>query len=110
MGVVLVAALGDLDGALTLVGYGTLACVVGVIVLGPVVARPMARILGVPLMARPATGGLARGNAMRNPRRTAGTASALMIGVAVWIDPLHWFWPAPNRSTASVPALQASVK
>lgn len=83
VGVVLVAALGDLDGALTLVGYGTLACVVGVIVLGPVVARPMARILGVPLMARPATGGLARGNAMRNPRRTAGTASALMIGVAV---------------------------
>jgi putative ABC transport system permease protein len=83
LGLVLLGALGDADGALALVGYGILASVVGAIVLGPVVARPMARILGVPLLARPATGGLARGNAMRNPRRTAGTASALMIGVAV---------------------------
>ena len=80
---VVFGALSDADGALALVGYGTVACVVGAIVLGPVVARPMARVLGVPLLARPATGGLARGNAMRNPRRTAGTASALMIGVAV---------------------------
>ena len=29
------------------------------------------------------SGTLARRNAMRNPRRTAGTASALMVGVAV---------------------------
>jgi putative ABC transport system permease protein len=80
---VLFAVLTDTDRALALVGYGALACVVGAVVLGPVVARPAARMLGTPLLVRPATGALARGNAMRNPRRTAGTASALMIGVAV---------------------------
>ena len=30
-----------------------------------------------------AAGALARGNAMRNPQRTASTASALMIGLAL---------------------------
>lgn len=83
-GLVLFAALSTPDGALALVGYGAVLCVVGVVALGPVVARPMARLLGAPLSAgRAGTGSLARGNAMRNPRRTAGTASALMIGVAV---------------------------
>ena len=54
------------------------------VVLGPVVARPVE-----PGARRPAprlrgvTGQLARENAMRNPRRTAGTAAALMVGVAV---------------------------
>ena len=39
-------------------------------------ATPVARLRGM-------TGALARENAMRNPRRTAATASALMVGVAV---------------------------
>ena len=57
---------------------------VGVVMLGPVVARPAAGVLGAPQAARRGvTGTLARRNAMRNPRRTAGTASALMVGVAV---------------------------
>lgn len=78
------AALGLPDGALALVGYGSVLCVVGVIVLGPVVARPVSRLLGWPLqLGRGVSGELARGNAMRNPRRSAATASALMIGVAV---------------------------
>ena len=45
--------------------------------------------------------------------RIAGPVIGLMIGVTVWIDPLHWFWPAaPDRSTGArpSPALQASVK
>jgi putative ABC transport system permease protein len=53
-------------------------------VLGPVVARPVAGILGAPLARlRGLTGSLARQNAIRNPRRTAATASALMVGVAI---------------------------
>jgi putative ABC transport system permease protein len=41
-------------------------------------------VIGAPLRwARGVTGSLARENAMRNPRRTAGTASALMVGVGV---------------------------
>jgi putative ABC transport system permease protein len=83
-GLVLFAALAAPGGALALVGYGAVLCVVGVVALGPVVARPVTRLLAAPLAAgRVGTGSLARGNAMRNPRRTAGTASALMIGVAV---------------------------
>ena len=43
-----------------------------------------ASVLGAPVAAlRGITGGLARQNTRRNPRRTAATASALMVGVAV---------------------------
>jgi putative ABC transport system permease protein len=53
-------------------------------VLGPVVARPAAALIGAPQAARRGmSGSLARRNAMRNPKRTAGTATALLIGVAV---------------------------
>ncbi len=79
----LVAAFGDED-MLAVVGLGTVLTVVGAVVLGPVAARPAASLLGAPVARlRGMTGGLARQNAMRNPRRTAGTASALMVGIAV---------------------------
>jgi putative ABC transport system permease protein len=72
------------DGALALTGLGALLTLVGVVMLGPVAARPAAALLGAPQAARRGmSGSLARRNAMRNPRRTAGTASALMVGVAV---------------------------
>jgi putative ABC transport system permease protein len=81
---VLYSALATPDNALTIVGYGAVLCVIGVVALGPVVARQASRLLGLPVAAtRGVSGQLARGNAMRNPRRTAGTASALMVGVAV---------------------------
>ena len=72
------------DGSLPLTGLGALLVVVGFVLLGPVVARPVAGSLGGPLsLRRGLSGTLARRNAMRNPRRTAATASALMVGVAV---------------------------
>jgi putative ABC transport system permease protein len=57
---------------------------VGVAVFSPRIARPLASALGWPA-ARflGASGKLARDNAMRNPARTATTAAALMIGVAL---------------------------
>jgi putative ABC transport system permease protein len=65
-------------------GTGALAMLIGVVVLGPVVARPAAAMLGAPQAARRGMSGtLARRNAMRNPRRTASTALALLVGVAV---------------------------
>src|ERR687894_2119273 len=83
VGLTLVAALGDED-MLAAVGVGAVLTVVGAVVLGPVVARPAAALLGTPVArTRGLPGGLAPQNAMRNPRRTAGTASALMVGVAV---------------------------
>jgi putative ABC transport system permease protein len=57
---------------------------VGGFVWGPLVARPVARLLGSPLpRLRGVTGRLARENATRNPKRTARTAAALMVGVAL---------------------------
>ncbi len=66
------------------VGMGALGVFVALIVLVPVLARPLSRGLGVPLpRLRGMPGTLARENASRNPRRTASAASALMIGVAL---------------------------
>jgi len=70
--------------AATKVGGGALVVFFGVNVLGPVIARPAARWIGSPLpRLRGISGRLARENAMRNPKRTASTAAALMIGVGL---------------------------
>jgi putative ABC transport system permease protein len=66
------------------VGLGALLIFVGVTILSPLFARPAARFIGSPLpRAVGITGQLARENAMRNPKRTAATAAALMIGVGL---------------------------
>ncbi len=63
---------------------GAGAMLVGAVALGPVAALPATAVLGAPIAAvRGITGRLSRDNARRNPRRTAATASALMVGVAV---------------------------
>src|SRR5260221_3337249 len=63
---------------------GALACFLGAPVLGPLLARPLAAAVGLPLTVLPGrTGALARSNAMRNPKRTSATAAALMIGLAL---------------------------
>jgi putative ABC transport system permease protein len=65
-------------------GAGALACFLGATAAGPLFARPLAAAVGLPLTALPGrTGALARGNAMRNPKRTSATAAALMIGLAL---------------------------
>ena len=66
----------------TVLGAGL--TVLAAIMLGPVIARTAGPIVGWPLrIGRSITGELATENARRNPRRTAATASALMVGVAV---------------------------
>jgi len=82
--VVLSAVLSGGDSVLGLAGLGALLTIGGVVVFGPVVARPASGVIGAPLQwLRGVTGSLARQNAMRNPRRTSGTAAALMVGVGV---------------------------
>ncbi|MEU7581043.1 ABC transporter permease [Streptomyces sp. NPDC041068] len=67
-----------------LAGAGAVLALASFVVLGPVAATRAVRLLGGPLdRLRGVTGGLARRNALRSPKRTAATASALMIGVAV---------------------------
>ncbi len=56
---------------------------IGVFVLGPLIARPFAGVIGAPLpRLKGISGRLAKENAMRNPKRTSRTAAALMVGVA----------------------------
>jgi putative ABC transport system permease protein len=65
------------------VALGAMLVFFGAVVLLALVAAPLAGLLGRPLRAMGMSGTLARGNAMRNPRRTAATASALVIGLAL---------------------------
>ncbi|MFI6518911.1 ABC transporter permease [Spirillospora sp. NPDC050679] len=66
------------------VGVGAFAVFLGVAMLAPVISVPVVRVLGAPFARLLGTPGrLAQQNALRNPRRTAATAAALMIGLAL---------------------------
>jgi putative ABC transport system permease protein len=72
------------SNAVLKVGLGALLVFIGVASLAPLVARPMARVIGAPIARSFGVAGrLARDNSARNPRRTASTAAALMIGLAL---------------------------
>jgi putative ABC transport system permease protein len=91
----------SVSNGLALVGLGMLLVFVGVFVLSPLIARPVGRIVGAPLpRLKGMTGTLARENAMRNPKRTANTAAALMIGVAL-IGFITIFAASANASISS---------
>lgn len=71
-------------GLAAFAGGGALMTFLGVTSLSTTVARPVSAAIGTPIQRLFGTSGkLARDNAMRSPRRTARTASALMIGVAL---------------------------
>ncbi len=81
-----VGLFGDFDGNTTtiMVGGGVLSILIGVALLSPVLSRPVLKTLGVGYRKAFGTvGNLATQNSLRNPRRTAATASALMIGLAL---------------------------
>jgi putative ABC transport system permease protein len=71
------------DAGPVVMGVGAVALFLGVAALSALLVRPLARVLGAPSAALGVSGELARANATRNPRRTAATASALMIGLAL---------------------------
>jgi putative ABC transport system permease protein len=78
--------LGGLFGPLSFwfIIIGAVAIFAGVFVMGPLYARAVALVIGAPVAkTRGITGEIARENVGRSPRRTATTASALMIGVAL---------------------------
>jgi putative ABC transport system permease protein len=64
-------------------GLGALLIFVGVSLLSAKLVRPLATVLGWPGARLGVAGELARENSQRNPERTASTASALMIGLAL---------------------------
>jgi putative ABC transport system permease protein len=66
------------------VGAGAVAMFLGVALLSPRLVAPLASVVGRPLERfRGIPGRIARENAVRNPGRTAATAAALMIGLAL---------------------------
>src|SRR5918999_1567873 len=74
----------DSNAAAGAVGGGAVALLFGVSLFSPRLVRPLASVAGWPLeKVRGITGRLARENAVRKPGRTAVTAAAAMIGLAV---------------------------
>jgi putative ABC transport system permease protein len=75
---------GPSEQALSLLGLGAIAVFIAVALLSPRLVPPIAAAVGAPLeRMRGVAGRLARENALRNPSRTAVTAAALMIGLAL---------------------------
>jgi putative ABC transport system permease protein len=74
----------DVKSPVMVVGLGAFLVFFGVATLGRTVSLPLSRVIGSPLpRLRGITGTIARQNALRNPKRTAATASALMICVGL---------------------------
>jgi putative ABC transport system permease protein len=71
-------------GVLLPLGAGTLLLFVGIALVSSRLVRPLAALVGQPaLRFGGSSGRLARENAVRNTGRTASTAAALMIGLAL---------------------------
>ncbi len=69
---------------LLMLAAGVLGLFLGVAMIAPRLVRPLASVLGWPATRiGGVAGSLARSNSMRNPGRTASTAAALMIGLAL---------------------------
>ncbi|MGW2491088.1 ABC transporter permease [Streptomyces sp. NPDC001606] len=81
--VVLAATTMSADSAQAPMGLGAVLLIIGVFVLTPLLSRPLVAAAAPVLRAFGVSGRLARQNAVRNPRRTAATASALMIGLTL---------------------------
>jgi putative ABC transport system permease protein len=74
----------DAEGRLALLAPGALLLFVAVALIAPRLVPRLASVLGRPgERIGGAAGALARRNAMRNPGRTAASAAALMIGIAL---------------------------
>ncbi|MFJ2862256.1 ABC transporter permease [Kitasatospora sp. NPDC087314] len=72
------------DSNLYAAGLGSVLTLTGMIVIAPLLSRPLIRLAGAATTRLfGVSGKLARENALRNPRRTAATASALMIGLTL---------------------------
>ena len=82
---ILVGLFGGAEGgsAAGLLGAGAALMFLGVALFSPQLIRPLARVVGRPFEWFGLTGRLARENATRQPGRTAATAAALMIGLAL---------------------------
>ncbi|MEH0821187.1 MULTISPECIES: ABC transporter permease [Micromonospora] len=70
------------DSTLATILGGVLFAFIGVALLTPIISRPVVALLGA-MFSWSVPGKLGRLNSGRNPRRTAITAAALMVGIAL---------------------------
>ncbi|WP_031485955.1 ABC transporter permease [Streptomyces bicolor] len=72
------------SSAASLLGLGVLLTLIATVIAGPLLVRPVIRVLGgaFPALFGP-IGRMSQRNALRNPRRTGATAAALMVGLAL---------------------------
>ncbi|WP_329214661.1 ABC transporter permease [Streptomyces sp. NBC_01485] len=70
--------------AASLLGLGVVLTLIATVVAGPLLVRPVIRVLGgaFPVLFG-SVGRMSQRNALRNPRRTGATAAALMVGLAL---------------------------
>lgn len=65
-------------------GLGIVLTLIATVIAGPLLVRPMIRVLGGAFPALfGSVGRMSQRNALRNPRRTGATAAALMVGLAL---------------------------
>ncbi|MCF3130921.1 ABC transporter permease [Streptomyces olivochromogenes] len=70
--------------AASLLGLGVVLTLVATVIAGPLLVRPVIRVLGGAFPALfGSIGRMSQRNALRNPRRTGATAAALMVGLAL---------------------------
>lgn len=74
----------DTGSAASLLGLGVVLTLVATVIAGPLLVRPVIRVLGGAFPALfGSVGRMSQRNALRNPRRTGATAAALMVGLAL---------------------------
>ncbi|MDN0200259.1 FtsX-like permease family protein [Streptomyces sp. S.PNR 29] len=70
--------------AASLLGLGIVLTLIATVIAGPLLVRPVIRVLGAAFPALfGSVGRMSQRNALRNPRRTGATAAALMVGLAL---------------------------
>ncbi|MFE2066467.1 ABC transporter permease [Streptomyces sp. NPDC059467] len=70
--------------AASLLGLGVVFSLIATVIAGPLLVRPVIRVLGAAFPALfGSVGRMSQRNALRNPRRTGATAAALMVGLAL---------------------------
>ena len=73
----------DLEQRRLVMGLGAGGVVIGLLIISPTLARPVVAVLGLPFRLLRPSGRLAVRNIIHNPRRTANTSGALMVGMAL---------------------------
>src|SRR6185295_2885 len=98
---------GQGDNTLWLILGGVLITFIGVALLTPLLARPVVSLLGR-LFSWSVPGKLGRLNSGRNPRRTAITAAALMVGLAL-ITGVNVILASAKQSLSTQASTQVTV-